>query len=202
MGQESSRGPKRVAQGVQKVPKGFQKVAKRHEKDIQKASTRHPNAISKCIGNSIGNSISNAIANAIATATGYRSPLRSMKTNTRTGWLGGTDNSLRSDFFLELNLLLYVKSGMTVCMREYDGNDFLGKETSHLSSSDACPLQTRQLWRHQTLDWNKCQNSNLNIAVSCNMLWFLPWNQPASVYQILNENVHSFVYSATPANTR
>ena len=32
--------------------------------------------------------------------------------------------------------------------------------------------------------------------------WFLPWNQPASVYQILNENVHSFVYSATPANTR
>ena len=109
MGQESSRGPKRVAQGVQKVPKGFQKVAKRHEKDIQKASTRHPNAISKCIGNSIGNSISNAIANAIATATGYRSPLRSMKTNTRTGWLGGTDNSSRSDFFLEINLLLYTK---------------------------------------------------------------------------------------------
>ena len=109
MGQESSRGPKRVAQGVQKVRKGFQKVAKRHEKDIQKASTRHPNAISKCIGNSIGNSISNAIANAIATATGYRSPLRSMKTNIRTGWLGGTDNSLRSDFFLEINLLLYTK---------------------------------------------------------------------------------------------
>ena len=74
MGQESSRGPKKVAQGVQKVPKGFQKVAKSHEKDIQKASTRHPNAISKCIGNSIGNSISNAIANAIATAKGNRSP--------------------------------------------------------------------------------------------------------------------------------
>ena len=109
MGQESSRGLKRLAQGVQKVPKGFQKVAKSHEKDIQKASTRHPNAISKCIGNSIGNSISNAIANAIATATGYRSPLRSMKTNTRTGWLGGTDNSSRSDFFLEINLLLYTK---------------------------------------------------------------------------------------------
>ena len=98
-----------VAQGVQKVPKGFQKVAKRHEKDIHKASTRHPNAISICIGNSIGNSISNAIANAIATATGYRSPLRSMKTNTRTGWLGGTDNSSRSDFFLEINLFLYTK---------------------------------------------------------------------------------------------
>ena len=109
MSQESSRGPKKVAQGVQKVPKGFQKVAKSHEKDIQKASTRHPNAISKCIGNSTGNSISNAIANAIATATGYRSPLRSMKTNTRTGWLGGTDNSSRSDFFLEINLLLYTK---------------------------------------------------------------------------------------------
>ena len=107
MGQESSRGPKRVAQGVQKVPKGFQKVTKRHEKEIQKASTRHPNAISKCIGNSICNSISNAIANAIAIATGYRSPLRSMKTNTRTCWLGGSDNSLRSDFFLEINLLLY-----------------------------------------------------------------------------------------------
>jgi hypothetical protein len=75
MGQESSPGLKMLAQGVQKVPKGFQKVAKSHEKDIQKASTRHPNAISKCIGNSIGNSISNAIANAIATATGYRSPL-------------------------------------------------------------------------------------------------------------------------------
>ena len=74
MGQESSRGLKRLAQGVQKVPKGFQKVAKSHEKDIQKASTRHPNAISKCIGNSIGNSISNAIANAIATAIGNRSP--------------------------------------------------------------------------------------------------------------------------------
>ena len=74
MGQESSRGPKKVARGVQKVPKGFQKVAKSHEKDIQKASTRHPNAISKCIGNSIGNSISNAIANAIATAKGNRSP--------------------------------------------------------------------------------------------------------------------------------
>ena len=109
MGQESSRGPKKVAQGVQKVPKGFHKVAKSHEKDIQKASTRHPNAISKCIGNSIGNSISNAIANAIANATGNRRPLRSMKTNTRTGWLGGTDNSLRSDFFLEINLLLYTK---------------------------------------------------------------------------------------------
>ena len=74
MGQESSRGPKKVARGVQKVPKGFQKVAKSHEKDIQKASTRHPNAISKCIGNSISNSISNAIANAIATAIGNRSP--------------------------------------------------------------------------------------------------------------------------------
>ena len=74
MGQESSRGPKMVAQDVQKVAKGFQKVAKSNEKDIQKASTRHPNAISKCIGNSIGNSISNAIANAIATAIGNRSP--------------------------------------------------------------------------------------------------------------------------------
>ena len=104
-----SRGPKRVAQGFQKVPKGFQKVAKRHEKDIQKASTRHPNAISKCIENSIGNSISNAIADAIATATGYRSPLRSTKTNTRTGWVGGSDNSLRSDVFLEIKLFLYTK---------------------------------------------------------------------------------------------
>ena len=110
MGQESSRGLKRLAQGVQKVPKGFQKLATSYEKDIHKASTRHPNAIRKCIGNSIGNSLSNAIANAIATATGYRSPLRSMKTNTRTGWLGGTDNnSSRSDFFLEINLLLYTK---------------------------------------------------------------------------------------------
>ena len=53
MGQESSRGPKRLAQGIQKVPKGFQKVAKSHEKDIQKASTRHTNAISTCLGNSI-----------------------------------------------------------------------------------------------------------------------------------------------------
>ena len=109
MGQESSRGLKRLAQGVQKVPKGFQKVAKSHEKDIHKASTRHPNAIRKCIGNSVGNSLSNAIANAIATAIGNRRPLRSMKTNTRTGWLGGTDNSSRSDFFLEINLLLYTK---------------------------------------------------------------------------------------------
>ena len=74
MGQESSRGPKKVAQGVQKVPKGIQKVATRHEKDSQKASTRPPNAISKCIGNSIGNPISNAIANAIATAIGNHSP--------------------------------------------------------------------------------------------------------------------------------
>ena len=74
MGQESSRGPKKVAQGVQKVPKGFQNVTKSHEKDIRKASTRLPNAISKCLGNSIGNSISNAIANAIATAKGNRSP--------------------------------------------------------------------------------------------------------------------------------
>ena len=74
MGQESSRGPKRLAQGVQKVPKGFQKVATSHEKDIQKPSTRHANAISKCIGNSLGNSISNAVANAITTATGYRRP--------------------------------------------------------------------------------------------------------------------------------
>ncbi len=70
--------------------------------------------MSRVLGNvykkqSIGNSISNAIANAIATATGYRRPLRSMKTNTRTGWLGGTDNSSRSDFFLEINLLLYTK---------------------------------------------------------------------------------------------
>ena len=65
MGQESSWAPKKVAQGVQKVPKASQKVAKSHEKDIQKASTRHPNAISKCIGNSISNSISNAIATAV-----------------------------------------------------------------------------------------------------------------------------------------
>ena len=36
MGQESSRGPKRVAQDVQKVPKGFQKVAKSHEKTHSK----------------------------------------------------------------------------------------------------------------------------------------------------------------------
>ena len=36
MGQESSRGPKRVAQDVQKVPKGFQKVAKSHEKTNSK----------------------------------------------------------------------------------------------------------------------------------------------------------------------
>ena len=78
MGQDSSRGPKRIAQGVQKVPKGFQKVAKSHEKDIHKASTRHPNAIRKCIGNSVGNSLSNAIANAIANAIGNRRPLRSM----------------------------------------------------------------------------------------------------------------------------
>ena len=109
MGQESSRGPKRVAQGVNKVPKGFQKVAKSREKDIHKASTRHPNAIRKCIGNSVGHPLSNAIANAIANAIGNRRPLRSMKTNTRTGWLGGTDNSLRSDFFLEINLLLYTE---------------------------------------------------------------------------------------------
>ena len=74
MCQESSRGPKNVARGVQNVLKGFQKVAKSHEKDIQKASARHANAISKCIGNSIGNSISNAVANAITTATGYRRP--------------------------------------------------------------------------------------------------------------------------------
>ena len=67
-------GSKKFAQGVQKVPKCFQKVAKSYEKDIQKASTRHPNAISKCIGNSIANSISNAIAIAIATAIGNRSP--------------------------------------------------------------------------------------------------------------------------------
>ena len=112
MGQESFRGLKRVAQGVQKVPKGFQKVAKSREKDIQKASTRHPNAIRKCIGNSVGNSLSNAIANAIANAIGNRRPLRSMKTNTRTGWLGGTDNLLRSDFFLAIILLLYTKYWM------------------------------------------------------------------------------------------
>ena len=74
MGQESSRGLKSLAQDVQKVPKGFQKVAKSHEKDIQNASTRHPNAISKCIENSIGNSISNAIANAVPTPIGNRSP--------------------------------------------------------------------------------------------------------------------------------
>ena len=78
MGQESSRGPKKVAQGVQKVPKGFQKVATSHEKDIQKASTRHPNAISKWVGNSIGNSISNAIADAIANAIGNRRPLHTL----------------------------------------------------------------------------------------------------------------------------
>ena len=84
MGQESSRGPKKVAQGVQKVPKGFQKVAKSHEKDIHKASTTHPNAMRKCIGNSVGHSLSNAIANAIANAIGNRRPLRSMKTNKAT----------------------------------------------------------------------------------------------------------------------
>ena len=67
-----------VAQGVQKVPKGFQKVAKRHKKDIQKATTRHPNAISKCIGNSIHNSRSNAIANAIANAIDNRRPLHTL----------------------------------------------------------------------------------------------------------------------------
>ena len=109
MGQDSSRGLKRLTQGVQKVPKGFQKVAKSHEKGIHKASTRHPNAIRKCIGNSARNSLSNASANAIANATGNRRPLRSMKTNTRTGWLGGTDNSSRSDFVLAINLLLYTK---------------------------------------------------------------------------------------------
>ena len=109
MGQESSRGLNKLAQGVQKVPKGFQKVAKSHEKGIHKASPRRPNAIRKCIGNSVRNSLSTAVANAITTATGYRSPLRSMKTNTQTGWLGGTDNSFRSDFFLEINLLLYTK---------------------------------------------------------------------------------------------
>ena len=76
--QESSWGPKRLAKGIQKVPKGLQKVAKRRDKDIQKASTRHPNAISKCIGNSIGNSISNAIANAIANAIGNRRPLHTL----------------------------------------------------------------------------------------------------------------------------
>ena len=47
MGQESSRGPKKVAQGVQKVPKGFQKVAKSYEKAIHKAPTRRPNAMRK-----------------------------------------------------------------------------------------------------------------------------------------------------------
>ena len=70
--QESSRGLKRLAKGVQKMPKGFQKVSKRHEKDIQKASTRHPNAISKSTGNSIANSIGNTIGNAIANAIGNR----------------------------------------------------------------------------------------------------------------------------------
>ena len=60
------------------MPKGFQKAARRYEKDIQKASTKDPDAISKCFGTSIGNSISNAIANAIATAIGNRSPLRSL----------------------------------------------------------------------------------------------------------------------------
>ena len=74
MGRESSRAPKKVARSVQKVPKGSQKVAKSHGKDIQKASTRHPNAISRCIGNSVATSISNAIANAIPTAVGNRSP--------------------------------------------------------------------------------------------------------------------------------
>ena len=74
MGQESSRGPKKVAQGVQKVPKGFQKVAKSHEKDIHKASTRHPNAIRKCIGNSVGNSISNAIAFGIHLPSAFPPP--------------------------------------------------------------------------------------------------------------------------------
>ena len=47
MGQESSRGPKKVAQGVQKVPKGSQKVAKSHEKAIHKAPTRRPKAMRK-----------------------------------------------------------------------------------------------------------------------------------------------------------
>ena len=76
--QESSWGPKKLPKGVQKVPKGLQKVAKRREKDIQKASTRHPNAISKCIGNSIHNSRSNAIANAIANAIDNRRPLHTL----------------------------------------------------------------------------------------------------------------------------
>ncbi len=146
MGQESSRGPKRVAQGVQKVPKGFQKVAKRHEKDIQKASTRHPNAISKCIGNSIGNSISNAIANAIATATGYRSPLRSMKTNTRTGWLGGTDNSSRSDFFLEINLLLYTKYYTRCQARWREGR----------RQVDICPIPSFPKDAYRKVSMNEC----------------------------------------------
>ena len=47
MGQESSRGPKKVAQGVQKVSKGFQKVTKSHEKAIHKAPTRRSNAMRK-----------------------------------------------------------------------------------------------------------------------------------------------------------
>ena len=76
--QASSWGPKKLAKGVQKVPKGVQKLAKRQEKDTQKASTRHPNAISKCIGNSIDNSRSNAIANAIANAIDNRRPLHTL----------------------------------------------------------------------------------------------------------------------------
>jgi len=76
--QESSWGPKKLPKGVQKVPKGNQKVEKRREKHIQKASTRHPNAISKCIGNSIHNSRSNAIANAIANAIDNRRPLHTL----------------------------------------------------------------------------------------------------------------------------
>ena len=63
-------GSKRPPKGVQTRPKGIQKVAKRHEKDIQKASTRHPNAISNSISNSIGNSIGNAIGNGIGNAIG------------------------------------------------------------------------------------------------------------------------------------
>ena len=78
LAQESSWGSKRLPKDVQKVPKGFQKVAKRREKDIKKASTRHPNAISKCIGNSIDNSRSNAIANAIANAIDNRRPLHTL----------------------------------------------------------------------------------------------------------------------------
>ena len=101
--QESSRGAKRLAKGVQKEPKGLQKVARRHEKDIQKASTRHPNAISKSTENSIANSIGNTIGNAIANAIGNR---RSQHTDSfQARWREGRR---QVDIYIYIYIYIYI----------------------------------------------------------------------------------------------